>query len=94
MTQNLPPHLISLLSPHLTPHLSPHLTSQLTHPHQVTAHTVQKNKEVSDDEDEKKEGEDAQEKKGDEPKMEGVDENGDAESIAKPIWTRNADDFI
>jgi len=51
--------------------------------------TVQKekDKEVSDDEeDEKKEGEDAEEKKDDEPKIEDVGEDGDAdkEDAAKP----------
>ena len=46
-----------------------------------------KDKEVSDDEeDEKKEGEDAEEKKDDEPKIEDVGEDGDAdkEDAAKP----------
>ena len=68
MSHILPPHLTSLQSPPLTPHLTPHLTSRLTHLPQVAANTAQKDKKVSNDETEKKEGEDV-EKKGDEPKI-------------------------
>ena len=93
MSHNLPPHLTSLQSPPLTPHLTPHLHSQLTNPPQVSGNTAQKDKKVSDDEDEKKEGEDVEEKKGDEPKID-EDGDGDKDGIAQPTWTRNADNFI